>query len=93
MSQYGIRVLTKEFNTVSWDEFRTLLAGISPDTALGRVVSIRAENDPEVLKHFTKEQHRIRNEWRKKQAQAVSKVDMAAVLNSFEAAFIAMAGV
>ena len=35
-SQYGIR-LSKEINTMPWDEFRDLLVGIAPDTALGRM--------------------------------------------------------
>lgn len=35
-----------------------------PETPLGQIVSIRSEEDKEMLKHFTKEQHRIRNEWR-----------------------------
>ncbi len=61
-AQYGIRLRQEE--DMSWSEFCTLLAGIMPETPLGRVVSIRCENDKEVLKNFTKEQHRIRNEWR-----------------------------
>ena len=44
---------------MTWDEFRDLLVGISPETPLGRIVSIRAEEDKEVLKHFTKEQLRM----------------------------------
>lgn len=35
---------------MSWDEFRDLLSGLSPDTALGRMVAIRAEEDKEILK-------------------------------------------
>ena len=30
---------------MSWDEFRDLLSGLSPDTALGRMVAIRAEEE------------------------------------------------
>ena len=47
-SQYGLR-LSKEIHTMTWDEFRDLLVGISPETPLGRIVSIRAEDDKEVL--------------------------------------------
>jgi hypothetical protein len=54
---------------MSWGEFCTLLAGIMPETPLGQVVSIRSENDKNMLKHFTPEQHRIRNEWRNRQAR------------------------
>jgi len=52
---------------MSWSEFCTLLSGIMTDTPLGKVVEIRAEEDKEMLKNFTKEQHRIRNEWRSRQ--------------------------
>lgn len=49
---------------MSWSEFQTLLIGIMPKTPLGQIVSIRSEEDKEMLKNFTEEQHRIRNEWR-----------------------------
>lgn len=54
---------------MSWSEFSTLLSGLMPDTPLGQVISIRSENDKNILKHFTKAQHRIRNEWRSKRAK------------------------
>ena len=77
---------------MQWDEFRALLAGISSETALGRVVAIRAENDKNTLKNFTPEQHRIRNNWKKRQAQTRTEEDMKNVLDGFKEAFIAMAG-
>ncbi len=49
---------------MSWSEFSTLLAGIMPETPLGQIVSIRSEEDKDMLKNFTKEQHKIRNDWR-----------------------------
>lgn len=49
---------------MSWSEFCTLLTGIMPETPLGQIVSIRSEEDKEMLKNFTKEQHKIRNDWR-----------------------------
>lgn len=36
------------------------------ETPLVRIVRIRSEKDGDVLRHFTKEQHRIRNDWIKK---------------------------
>lgn len=51
---------------MSWGEFCTLLAGIMPKTPLGQIVSIRSEDDEEILKNFTPEQNRIRSEWRMK---------------------------
>ncbi|MBS5305745.1 Gp15 family bacteriophage protein [Clostridium sp.] len=61
-TQYGIR-LRNEID-MSWSEFSTLLAGIMPETPLGQIVSIRSEEDKDMLKNFTKEQHKIRNDWR-----------------------------
>ena len=72
LSQYGLRIRTKEFETVSWDEFRALLAGLSPETALGRIVAIRSETDKNVIKHFSKEQMRIYNEWRDSSAKKIT---------------------
>ena len=77
---------------MKWDEFRDLLVGIGPETPLGRIVAIRAEDDEDMLKHFTKEQHRLRNEWRNKQAKKVSEDELATVLEQFKNAFISMAG-
>ena len=73
MSQYGLRISTKEFETVSWDEFKSLLAGIAPDTALGRVVAIRSETDKNVIKHFTRDQKRIYDAWRNRQAESMTQ--------------------
>jgi hypothetical protein len=77
---------------MKWDEFKDMLVGISPDTALGRIVAIRAENDKNVLKHFTKDQKRIRNEWRQRRAKTVNQADMDQILEGFKQAFVAMAG-
>lgn len=90
-SQYGIR-LSKEINTMPWEEFKALLTGIGPETPLGRMVSIRAEEDKEVLKHFSKEQMRIRSEWRRRGAKQAAQGDMEDILNSLKNAFISMAG-
>lgn len=62
MTQYQLR--ESDIATMEWVEFTTLLSGIMPDTPLGSTVQIRAEEDKDVLKNFTKEQHSIRNAWR-----------------------------
>lgn len=54
---------------MSWSEFCTLLSGIMPKTPLGQIVSIRSEENKDMLKNFTPEQHAIRNEWRNKQIE------------------------
>lgn len=61
LSQYGIRLRTED--DMSWSEFCSLLSGIMPETPLGRIVGIRAEKDPKIIKEFTKEQKKIRNDW------------------------------
>ena len=77
---------------MKWDEFADLLSGLGPDTALGRIVSIRAEDNDEILKHFTPEQRLIRREWRNKQAMKVSEEDRDKFLEAMKQAFIDMAG-
>lgn len=53
---------------MTWDEFTNLLSGLGPDTALGRVITIRSEDQADTLRHFSKGQHDIRDEWRKKES-------------------------
>ena len=72
LTQYGLRLRTKDFQSVSWDEFRSILAGLAPETPLGRVVAIRSETDKDVLKGFTREQKRIHDEWKKQRAAAMT---------------------
>ncbi len=92
LTQYGLRIRTKDFETVSWDEFKSLLAGIAPETPLGRIVAIRAETDKEVIKHFNKEQMRIYDEWRKKAADAITPADYDKEMVKLEMMFAAMCG-
>ena len=57
---------------MTWGEFCTLLAGLGPETPLGRVVGIRAESNKDMLKNFTPDQHRIRSEWRSREARRIT---------------------
>lgn len=77
---------------MKWSEFRALLCGLSPETPLGRIVSIRAEDDKEILKHFSKEQKKIRSEWRNKGAKKVSEEELETMLEQLKQGFIALAG-
>lgn len=83
--QYGIRLRSDP--EMSWNEFITLLSGLDFKTPLGKIVSIRSETDKEVLKHFSREQRKIRMEWRSKQAKNVPKQSYDQVINNFEKAF------
>ena len=76
---------------MSWREFSYYINGLSPETPLGRIVSIRAEEDPETLKLFTPEQKRIRSEYRKKIATKKSNAEVTNAIESFKKAFIELA--
>lgn len=90
-SQYGLR-LSKELETMKWSEFVAMLSGLGPETPLGRIVSIRAEDDKEVLKHFSKEQLKIRSDYRNKMAKAMPKARTEDFLEQMKQALIDMAG-
>lgn len=81
---------------MKWKEFRDLLVGIGPDTALGRIVSIRAEDRKEILENFTPEQHRVRNAWKEKHVEFIkkhtSKETVDEQMNAMKMAFMHMAG-
>ena len=67
-----------------------MLEGLSGETPLGRIVNIRAENDPERLKEFTPEQKKIRSEYRAKIAHKKSDKDVANAIEQFKQAFIGL---
>lgn len=92
LSQYGLRIRTKEFESVSWDEFRSLLGGIAPETALGRVVAIRSETDKNVIKHFTKDQKRIYDAWRNRQAKTMAPQTFEQQMAALEQTMAALCG-
>lgn len=73
LTQYGIRIRTKEFESVTWDEFRSLLAGIAPETPLGRIVAIRSETDRKIIRGFSKDQKRIYDDWRNRNVEGMTK--------------------
>lgn len=77
---------------MKWREFSYLLGGMDHTTPLGQIVSIRAEDDPEVLKQFTPHQRKIRNEWRQKTAKRRTPADTASFIEGMKQALIAMAG-
>lgn len=85
---------------MSFDEFRTLLAGLNGDTPLGAVVQIRSERDRRRINQFTPAQRRIRSEWAEFRAgkagsvpvNRVNREKYDAAMKSFAAMFRAMAG-
>lgn len=84
-AQYGIRLRNEP--DMTWDEFCTLLSGIMPKTILGQVVSIRSEDNEEILKGFTKEQHKIRDDWRSRQLEAMTDEEKEAQIKEIQELF------
>jgi hypothetical protein len=75
---------------MSWREFSYLMNGLSAESPLGRIVTIRAEDDPEVLKEFTPEMRKIRADYRKKMANEKPQEEVEAAIESFKQAFLKM---
>ena len=92
LTQYGLRIRTKEFETVSWDEFRSLLAGLSPETPLGRMVAIRSESDDNVIEHFTADQKKIWNAWRNRNAENMTQTEYDQQMIELERMMAALCG-
>lgn len=59
--QYGI--IPSEQKSLHYSDWSKLVSGLMDDTPLGRIISIRSENDPKVIRSFTADQKQIRNEW------------------------------
>nr|DAM27041.1 MAG TPA: hypothetical protein [Caudoviricetes sp.] len=87
-----MRIRTKEFESVSWDEFKSLLAGIDPETPLGRIVAIRSETDKNVIKHFSKDQKRIYSAWRNRKAETMAPATYDQEMKLLEQTFVQMCG-
>ena len=67
------------------------MEGLDGESPLGRIVGIRAENNPERLKEFTPEEKRIRNEYRQKIAKKKSGKEVVNAIDMFKRAFVALA--
>ena len=90
LSQYGLRLSTKDFKTVDWAEFSALLSGLSADTALGKVVAIRSETDQETIKRFSSYQKKIYDDWRTKQSERMTEEEYAAEMRKLEASLFSL---
>lgn len=92
LTQYGIRL--RLVDDMSWNEFCTLLSGIMTKTPLGQIVSIRAEEDKDILNNFTEDQHKIRNEWRNRNNTTIemTEEEKAQKIKEFEQMMASMFG-
>lgn len=84
LTQYGIRLREVDLD---WSEFSSLLSGLMPKTPLGQIISIRSEDDKEMLKNFNKYQRKIRSNWRSKQAKLNSIEDNEIMMKELEKMF------
>lgn len=63
---------------MSYCDWAKLVSGLMNDTPLGKIIEIRSEDDPDIIKNMTQEQLAIRNEWQEfRMSQTVySREDM-----------------
>lgn len=90
-SMYGIR-LSRDLGGMKWREFSAYVVGLGHDTPLGKIIAIRAENDPARLREFTPEMRRIRSKWRSRKAKQMPQNEVDAFLDSMKKALIGMSG-
>ena len=88
-SMYGVR-LPRELPGMKWKEFAALLAGLDGKTPLGRIVAIRAEDDPARLRQFTPEMRRVRAAWRTRRAAQRPRREVDEFLAEMKRAFMAL---
>lgn len=89
-TQYGYSI-RKEIDSLDWGELISDIAGLKGDTPLGNIVRIRKEKDPEVLKKFTPEEIKIRNEWLTKSTSQISEENYEQAMESIKNMFKTMA--
>ena len=75
---------------MSWREFSYFINGLSGDTPLGKVISIRAEKDPERLKEFTADEKKIRNDYLRKKALKMPQKQADDAIEQMRQVFVAM---
>lgn len=95
--QYGI--LPSQQGDLSYSDWAKLVSGLMDDTPLGRVVSVRCEQDKDIIKHFTADQKRIQAEWNRIRAQKLQKQyesgdgdDYKKSMQALQSMFAALAG-
>lgn len=77
---------------MKWTEFRAYITGLGSDSPLGKIISIRAEDDPMVLKKFNDSQKKIRSAWRSRKARQMPQKEIDLFLADMQRAFRELAG-
>ena len=88
---YGIR-LSRDLSGMKWREFASYIAGLDRETPLGRIIAIRAEDDPARIRQFTPEMRRIRSAWRSRKAKEMPQKNVDDFIESMKNAFLSMSG-
>lgn len=70
-SSFAMQYPSKDLydDNMDWREFIVLLNGLTEDTPLGKIISIRSETDEEIINNYSDGQKKIYDEWRKKQLE------------------------
>lgn len=70
-SSFAMQYPSKDLydDNMDYREFITLLNGLTEDTPLGKIISIRCESNEEIIKSFSESQKKIHDEWKKKQLE------------------------
>jgi Bacteriophage Gp15 protein. len=58
-------ILPSEQAELKYADWAQMLSGIMDDTPLGRIVSIRQEKDPNVIKRYGAYEKKIRSDWQR----------------------------
>ena len=77
---------------MKWTEFRAYIVGLGSDSPLGKIIGIRAEDDPKIVQQFNKAQKEVRNRWRTKKAKKTPQKDLDRFLADMQKAFRELAG-
>lgn len=85
-------MLPAQQEELPYSDWIMLVSGIMEDTPLGQIVSIRKESDKDRIKHFTRYEHKIRNEWRSFRAGQKKKADTEKSIAALEDMFRNMFG-
>lgn len=62
-------ILPSEQGELKYCDWVLMVGALMEDTPLGQIVLIRKEDNQDRLNHFSRSEHRIRNEWREFRAK------------------------
>lgn len=84
---YGIRLMSEDCD-ITVPEYYMLLQSLNSDTPLGQIVSIRAETNKDVMKHWGSAEKRIRIDWMNRKGREQVENDPDAAISELKNALI-----